>query len=333
MKTFDIRDFERDCERSNNRNNDRNSVRENNRNNENDRVLDIQDRNCHQNMENDDVLAANRRNLDPQRLREECIIAFKVYDSCRQQDCLTEAEIGPARAAECICIGGEHMNEGDVIDPPDDAAAVSIDRLKIKRILVVDKSPNDFRRGFWDIDLKYVFEYRLTFREANGRIIATIRANSIFNKKVTLFGSIGENLAIATDLLMSQGGDGTTLDAEPFVLVEAKAVALTAELKYTKRKNITREDLSPTPNAVAVTIGLFTIIKLYRIVNLTVESRGFCIPDECDDISPLEPCRVFDNLDFPMDAFAPPQRAEFLAGVSGNIPRNSDRDKNCGCRS
>ena len=25
--------------------------------------------------------------LDPRRLREECIIAFKVYDFCRQQDC------------------------------------------------------------------------------------------------------------------------------------------------------------------------------------------------------------------------------------------------------
>jgi hypothetical protein len=25
--------------------------------------------------------------LDPKRLREECIIAFKVYDACRQPDC------------------------------------------------------------------------------------------------------------------------------------------------------------------------------------------------------------------------------------------------------
>jgi hypothetical protein len=27
--------------------------------------------------------------LDPRRLREECIIAFKVYDACRQPDCKT----------------------------------------------------------------------------------------------------------------------------------------------------------------------------------------------------------------------------------------------------
>lgn len=29
----------------------------------------------------------NSSNLDPRRLREECIIAFKVYDFCRQKDC------------------------------------------------------------------------------------------------------------------------------------------------------------------------------------------------------------------------------------------------------
>lgn len=129
--------------------------------------------------------------LGGRRLREECIIALKVYDSCRQQDCLTESQIGPARAAECGHIGSEHYQEGDVIDPPANAAAVTIDRLRIRKIIIVDKEPNAFRSGFWDVDLKYVFEYRLTFREADGSVIGYVRANSIFNKKVSLFGSIG----------------------------------------------------------------------------------------------------------------------------------------------
>jgi len=108
-----------------------------------------------------------------------------------QQDCLTAAQMGPARAAECGCIGDQHLKEGDVINPPDNAAAVTIDRLKVKRIIIVEKEPNPFRNGFWDVDLKYVFEYRLTFREADGTLIGSIKANSIFNKKVTLFGSHG----------------------------------------------------------------------------------------------------------------------------------------------
>jgi len=268
--------------------------------------------------------------LDPRRLREECIIAFKVYDQCRQQDCLTEDEIGPARAAECKTIGEEHLTEGAVIDPPANAAAVTIDRLKVKKVIVVEKEPNPFKNGFWDIDLKYVFEYRLTFREADGAPIGTIKANSIFNKKVTLFGSIGTDIVLSTDLFSQVHGDSITLDSDPFILVEAKAVALSAELKYQRRCSSGPADFAPSPNEVKVTIGLFTIIKLFRIVQLTVESRGFCIPPECEEVSPLNPCEFFENLDFPMDIFAPPQKPEFVAGISGNIPHGR-KDRPCGC--
>ncbi|MDR2649601.1 MAG: hypothetical protein LBB94_07785 [Clostridiales bacterium] len=277
----------------------------------------------------------NAEGLSPRRLREECIIAMKVYDSCRQQDCLTDKQIGPARSAEHICIGDDHIHEGDIIDPPDNAASVTIDFLKVKKIIIVDKKPNAFKNGFWDIDLKYVFEYRLTFREADGTVIGCIRANSIFNKRLTLFGSVGADLAFSTDLF-KQFGDNT-IDSEPFIMAEAKAVALTAELHHRRHHHPhfpfpDKEhcDNSPRiPNEVVVTIGLFSIIKVFRVVNLTVESRGFCVPEECDDISPLNPCEFFDKLDFPLDIFAPPQRPEFLAGISSNIPRERD---DCNCR-
>ena len=268
----------------------------------------------------------NAESLSPKKLREECIIALKVYDSCRQQDCLTFEQIGPARSAEHVCIGDDHIHEGDIIDPPDNAASVTIDCLKIKRIIIVDKRPNPFKNGFWDIDLKYVFEYRLCFRTADGDVLGSIRANSIFQKRVTLFGSVGSDLAFTTDLFR-QGGENT-IDSEPFIMVEAKAVALTAELNH-RRQSIQELPFSDKEhidrmlhltNDVRITIGLFTIIKLFRIVTLSVESRGFCVPDECEDISPLNPCDFFNNLDFPIDIFSPPQRPEFLAGVSGNIP-------------
>ncbi len=273
------------------------------------------------------LVAAAEEMLDHRRLREECIIALKVYDSCRQQDCLTDDQIGPARAAECICVGDEHINEGDIIIPPRNAAAVTIDKLKIKKIIIVEKEPNPFKNGYWDVDIKYVFEYRLTFREADGMAFGSVKANSIYNKKVTLFGSVGSDLTIATDLFRHHM-DVLTLDAEPFIQVEAKAIPLAAELRY-PCKRVRNDDFAPEANEVVVTIGLFTIIKLYRIVDLTVESRGFCIPEECEEVSPLNPCEFFDSLDFPMDIFAPPQKREFLAGVSGNIPKKNNEP--CGC--
>jgi hypothetical protein len=84
------------------------------------------------------------------------------------------------------------------------------------------------------------------------------------------------------------------------------------------------------PNEVIVTIGLFTIIKLYRIVTLLIESRGFSIPRQCQEFSPINVCEYFDTLPFPMDVFAPPQKKEFEAGISGDIP-NAVKDESAGC--
>ena len=249
---------------------------------------------------------------------------------CIQQDCLTSDVLGPARA-ECFThLGNKTIQEGDIIDPPSNAASVSMENLRVKRVIVADKEPNPFKNGFWDLTLKYVFVYTLVFREADGTIIGRVHANSIYTKKVTLFGSIGTDISISTDLLCHHGSNYAELNSDPFVLVESKAVALGAELVYQNRGcncNCNHHGDDPLePTEVSVTIGLFTIIKLFRLVNLSVLSRGFCIPRECDDISPLNPCEFFDSLDFPMDIFAPPQKTEFLAGISGNIPKEDPDD-------
>ncbi len=280
----------------------------------------------------EEVRGVQSGRLPLDRLRQECIIALKVYDSVRLQDCLNGAEIGPARAAECGHIGDEVFEEGDVIDPPENAATVTADKLKIKKIIIVSKEENPFRKGYWDIDIKYVFEYRLTFREADGRIIGTIKANSIYNRKVTLFGSVGQDLVVATDLFEHIGHGHQTIDADPFVLVEAKAVILAADLRYQRKVNFGPVDFPPEPNYVVVTIGLFSIVKLFRLVNLTVESRGFCIPPQDEELSPLDACGYFESLNFPMDVFAPPQRVEFLAGVVNELENiKEEKCMKCGC--
>ncbi|MCL2702024.1 MAG: hypothetical protein FWE91_00230 [Defluviitaleaceae bacterium] len=250
-------------------------------------------------------------------IKQESVIALKIYDSCRQQDCLDEDELGPARCACNQHIGDKCCKEGEIIIAPPSAASVSVEDLRIRRILIVNKRHNPFKRGFWDIDLKYCFEYKLVFREACGREIGSLRAISTFNKMVTLFGSIGSDIVVATDLLRENDGESPTLSLDPFVLVEAKAVALSAKLKYCRHRNHCDDDHIPAQ--VIVTIGLFTIIKLYRIVTLMVESRGFTIPKHCDEFSPVNVCDYFGRLPFPMDVFAPPQRREFEAGISGDI--------------
>ena len=224
---------------------------------------------------------------DRRRVKDECIVAYKVYDSCRRQNCLTPRELGPARTAENCRHdemdferserGGEGHGRDDIIIPPKGAASVTMDKVTIKKIQVVDKQPSPFRAGFWDVDVKYVFEYRLTFREAGGCIITHKQANSVFNMKATLFGSTGSDLVIGTDLYRET--DGSTFDAAPFIWVEAKALGLDAKI-----------DRHHGSSEVLVTIGLFSILKLIRLVHLNVQSKGFCIPNECEDQGDINPC-------------------------------------------
>jgi hypothetical protein len=141
---------------------------------------------------------------------------------------------------------------------------------------------------------------------------------------------------MSTDLF-SCGDDGT-VDGDPFVSVEAKAVALDARLKYAAQNHghglgkCGDDDTHHFRNEVHVTIGLFTIIRIFRIVQLLVESKGFCTPEECEDLKPHNPCELFENLDFPMDVFAPPQKPEFQAGITSNIPRKKEEEKKiCSC--
>ena len=273
------------------------------------------------------------------RSHQECVIAYKVYDSCRNQNCIKPSELGAVRAAEKVCIGDERLNEGDVICPPRNAAAVTIDKFKVKKITIVNKEKNPFKNGYWDIDVKYVFEYYLTFREADGTPIepGQIKACSIYNKRVALFGADGADIVISSDLPQFMGHeDSDAIEAGPYVLVEAKAVALEVSLKNCGRNSFNdREDIGgrhhpSSHDEVLITIGLFTIIELYRIVSLAVESNGFYVPHECIEISPIHPCEVFENVAFPMDIFAPPLMDEFNAGSFGTF--SSDREKKpCGC--
>ena len=253
------------------------------------------------------------------RTKIENIIALKIYDICRSQDCLDFNAIGPSRAAEDITWDDDTdvtISEGQIITPPSDAASVSMEDVHIKKIIVVDKRPSSLRRGFWDVEVKYIIGYTLIFRGINSQEEKIAYAFSMHNKKLTLFGSEGGELAVTTDLF---GMDGSGMfEATPYVMAEAKAMGLCAALVYDSQQNGQQENRGQA-TSVEVVIGLFSITKLFRLVDLAVESTGFTIPEECEEICPMDPCEFFNGLDFPMDLFAPPQKPEFRAGISSNI--------------
>jgi len=256
---------------------------------------------------------------DPPAVISEPVLAFKIYDSCRHKDCLTVDDIGNAR----------HVDSDELIVAPEGARSVHIENLRVRRIVIADKEANPLMAGYWDMEIHYVFNYDLRFSGESNTPLNVVEAQSTFTRRCSLFGSYGTQITVATDIF---GQMDIAMDGEPFVMVEAKAVSLGATIA---RRNHGRDEVRhhgdggssqggghhPRRDYVNVTIGLFSIIKLYRLVSLQVESRGFVIPPPCGDICTPDPCELFEDQPFPLDSFAPLQKPEFtgINGINGGI--------------
>lgn len=275
-----------------------------------------------------------------------CIIAQKIFDQCRIQKCLTSDILGPARAARG---NGNSCNdmlcEGDIIVPPCNAADVTIRELELDRIEILRKKPNPLQEGCWDVELKYVFNYILEFRRADGCFIGYIPATNMYNLRVTLFGSTEADVTTATDQFTCGDSNGG-----PFVVAEGKAVALAAELRYPSCNPCScgcgcapcscgnpfnnGDATMGAPVAVNVSIGLFTIVKLFRTVNMVVNSLGRCMPETCTSTATNnDPCGNFENIRFPLDMFSPSTEPQSCCGfgpVFGNA--GCENDNGCSCR-
>nr|WP_294681068.1 hypothetical protein [uncultured Anaerotignum sp.] len=117
----------------------------------------------------------------------------------------------------------------------------------------------------------------------------------------------------------------------PFILAEGKAVALNAELRFPacnscntcnpcnscgcEATQASGDAALGAPIAVNVTVGLFTIVKLFRTVNIMVHSLGRCVPERCSaNAANSDPCKGFEDIRFPLDLFSPVAKPRSCCG-------------------
>ncbi len=68
---------------------------------------------------------------------------------------------------------------------------------------------------------------------------------------------------------------------------------------------------------VVVTLGLFSIVKLVRVVQLLIPAFDFCVPNkECIAATEENPCELFETIEFPVDEFFPPQIFDFPGALA-----------------
>lgn len=275
---------------------------------------------------------------DLRNIREAvCVQVEKIYDSCREKDCIENARV--LFWQRCI---------DNIIN-----RAINV---KCRRAEVIDvyadTEPVPFKKGFYTVDVKFYIKVTLDFfvpDGPHGRIIPITREGLVmFDKKIILFGSEG-GIKIFKARYEEHESDTQIRsrlqqDNLPISKVEvAEPIALNAKIKNTPHcSHTTAGDVEMIPKCllhglldtdgvlaqsdevdvmehggrrgktVEVTLGLFSIIKLARYVQLLIPAFDFCYPTkECVAATDENPCELFENIDFPFDEFYPPQKFDF----------------------
>ena len=267
-----------------------------------------------------------------------CVQVEKVYDSCKEKDCIEDSTVIFKNPKAIQCIINKAIN-------------VKCRRTEVLDVYI-DVEPVPFKKGFYTVDVKFFIKVVLDFFIPNGvgpagTTIVTRCGLVIFDKKVILFGSEG-NVKIFKSKFVEHAADlqvGSCLQQDnlPVGKVEvAEPIGLNARIQDILDKLFDDCHLiENTPRSVAdalgdeddgafveeaddrhgghiplkrvvATIGLFSIIKLVRYVQLLVPAFDFCIPPkECVAATEENPCEFFETIEFPMDEFFPPQKFEF----------------------
>jgi hypothetical protein len=254
-------------------------------------------------------------------IEDSCLLSFKVFGQCYQQDCLKPIDdpddpnstpVDAPKLAEdfSIVIPGTTATTiapNGFIIVTDEVATVNLVDGSFSvcsvEILSVSKSMIHLETGYWDIKIRYKFTYDLELIDENGAVLKVtedgttnelekFKAFTSYTKLVTLFGgkfeSSESDVVTSTTLLQPQS---LYTKGSPQVMIEAKAI------------NYPPYIIDAT-NEVSIIIGLFTIIKVFRVVQLLVEGRA-CTPPKCEGYTPSDPCTIFKDMDFPFDDFNP----------------------------
>lgn len=254
-----------------------------------------------------------------------CIHTRKIFDSCRDKDCVEDLRFYPTASAMELLSGCQMVRGGTA------------------ELLYVytDVEPVTFNRGFYSIDMR--FFYRVTLQVGTGTPrCAGAEGLCVFDKRCILFGSEGSAKIFSSDTVIDEldipGRMRTNL---PTAVVEAvDPIVLDARIMDCCCKRDCDCDLCEIPTFVGdcfggelssgddsrriyVTLGQFSIVRLERDTQLLVPVYDYCMPDKecaCGD-GCEDPCALFRNISFPVGEFFPPNTVK--------RPESCDDIKSC----
>ena len=241
-----------------------------------------------------------------------CIDVGRVYDSCCDRDCLEDLKcFFTPRGQELI----------------EQALSVRVRSAEVINVFI-DIEPVTFNRGFFACDLTFFFLVKFDVFTAPHSQPVEVNGVCFFEKKAILFGSEGNIKVFSSEF--SADEDDVQIKASnnaPKCVVDCvDPVALSARLSDNSGgcdsarcmpacicKRLGGEVLTRNvagSKAVFVTLGLFSIVKLIRNVQVLVPIYDFCIPDKESENVTDSHCDAFRRMAFPLDEFFPPREGD-----------------------
>ena len=240
-----------------------------------------------------------------------CIHTRKIYDSCRDKDCIEDLRFYPK------------MQYADVLN-----RALNIKGGSAKLLYVyVDVEPVSFNRGFYTVDMR--FFYAVTLQAyLSSPVPVSVEGLCVFDKRVILFGSEGNAKSFSSQLNAGEPDLQMMRRANaPVAVVEAvDPIVLDARISDSCGKHVCDCDLCEVPafvngcfdgglstgddsRRIYVTLGQFSIVRLERDSQLLIPVYDYCMPEKecsCGISGGEDPCCVFRNIAFPVGEFFPP---------------------------
>ncbi|MGN1002467.1 MAG: hypothetical protein ACI4PC_06815 [Oscillospiraceae bacterium] len=227
----------------------------------------------------------------------------KIYDACRDKDCIEDLRVYPTVSSQCVIDSAFSVR-------PDSAELICAD-------ISVDEI--SFNRGYYTVDVTYF--YKVTGQTFPGG--CEVRGLAVFDKRVILFGSEGSVKTFRSD--SDHHHCGRRRNDDPLVVVEAvDPIALSMRIADADNCACGDPELRSVPADIVeaigedidlgmhhkklyVTLGQFSIIRLERDTQLTLENVDYFFPDkECMGSCSDDPCTLFGRVRFPVEEFIPP---------------------------
>jgi len=264
-----------------------------------------------------------------------CIHTKKVYDSCREKECLQDIRVYLTRNAQAIL---------------DNATNV---KPKTAELLwaYIDVEPIAFNRGFYTVDVKYFYKITADAFTGVGRP-REICGLASYDKRTVLFGSEG-SVRIFSSQYEPQDNDIQNFEKTnlPVAVVEVVDPVLLGVKVLEDEEDCDEcccndcgtgdipesicncfEDVlvvNDPEKKLFATLGQFSIIKLERDNQLLMPAFDICMPEKECGSSSDDPCDLFDKIKFPVDEFFPPHMSEMIRGTE--ISNNGRCNNTSGC--